>query len=264
MLPMRMLLRSFSSSMWSWTSSNSATAKTSSSLAKPMRLQEPRYESSQVEGQRTGCRYEKEQASHNLTAIQHHCSTSLATRVLTKKWSRVQRRVRGYWPTTPTLTLKYPYPEPSSLVGALCISSTGTIPEVTTRIKDHLASHPELETYICFARLYQEGCCCVAILTPVTNSTEISQLCPTPLNKLEKLPPRLESFPRTHLKCCQLVHKHTHAHSPLLNQDLGHYKCLKWPCCHQCNQHLTFCTRIMVLCWDNNDTNPLLAYKFMQ
>ena len=27
-----------------------------------------------------------------------------------QKWSRVQWRVRGHWPTTPTLTLKYPYP----------------------------------------------------------------------------------------------------------------------------------------------------------
>ena len=52
-----------------------------------MRLQEPRHESAQVEGQRNGCRYEKEQASHDLTAIQHCCSTSLVTSlclVLTK------------------------------------------------------------------------------------------------------------------------------------------------------------------------------------
>ena len=75
MLPMRMFLRSFSSFMWFSTSSNCATAKTFSSLAKPMRLQEPRHESAQLEGQRNGCRYEKEQASHDLTAsivIQHH------------------------------------------------------------------------------------------------------------------------------------------------------------------------------------------------
>ena len=63
------------------------TTKTSSSLAKPMRLQEPRHESAQIEGQRNGCRYEKEQASHNLTAIQHCHPTSLVTSlclVLTK------------------------------------------------------------------------------------------------------------------------------------------------------------------------------------
>ena len=58
--------------MWSSTSSDCARAMTSSSLAKPMRFQEPRHESVWVEGQRNGCRYEKEQASHNLTAIQHH------------------------------------------------------------------------------------------------------------------------------------------------------------------------------------------------
>ena len=58
--------------MWSSTSSDCARAMTSSSLAKPMRLQEPRHESVWVEGQRNGCRYEKEQASHNLAAIQHH------------------------------------------------------------------------------------------------------------------------------------------------------------------------------------------------
>ena len=73
--------------MWSLASSNCATAKTSSSLAKPMRLQEPSHTSAQVEGQRNGCMHEKEQVSHYLTAIQHYCSTSLVTSlclVLTK------------------------------------------------------------------------------------------------------------------------------------------------------------------------------------
>ena len=89
MLPMRMMLRSFSSLIWSSTSSKCATAKTSSSPAKPMRLQEPRHESAQIEGQRNGCRYEKEQASHDLTAIQHCHPTSLVTSlclVLTKNY----------------------------------------------------------------------------------------------------------------------------------------------------------------------------------
>ena len=82
-----MLLRRFSSLMWSLASSKCATAKTSSSLAKPMRLQEPTHTSAQVEGQRNGCMHEKEQVSHYLTAIQHYCSTSLVTSlclVLTK------------------------------------------------------------------------------------------------------------------------------------------------------------------------------------
>lgn len=66
-----------------------------------------------------------------------------------------------------------------ALAGALSISNTGTIPEVTTRIKDHLASHPELKTSDRFAGLYQEGRRRAAILAPLTNSAEISQAHPS-------------------------------------------------------------------------------------
>ena len=113
MLPIRMFLRSFSSLMWSSTSSNCATAKTSlslakpktsSSLAKPMRLQEPRYESAQIEGQRNGCRYEKEQASHDLTAIQH-CWLPVSVWYL-------PRMIKGTVKGQGSLTYySYPYPQ---------------------------------------------------------------------------------------------------------------------------------------------------------
>lgn len=133
----------------------------------------------------------------------------------------------------------------------------GTIPKVTTRIKDHLTSHPELKTNACFAGLYQEGHHCVAILTLSPIQLKFLNCSPPPLNKLKSLPPGLESFSRIQLQHHQLVCKHAHAHGPSLNQDLGHYQC------HKHNQHLTFCTRIMVLCQDNDNTNLLLAYKFM-
>ena len=71
------------------------------------RLKEPRHEGAQVAGQRDGCRYEKEQASHDLTAIQHCCSTSLVTSlclVLAKNY-------QGYSEGSGSLTY-YPYPHP--------------------------------------------------------------------------------------------------------------------------------------------------------
>ena len=104
MLPIRMFLRSFSSLMWSSTSSNCATAKTFSPLAKLMRLQEPRHESAQLEGQRNGCRYEKEQASHDLTAIQH-CWLPVSVWYL-------PRMIKGTVKGQGSLTYySYPYPQ---------------------------------------------------------------------------------------------------------------------------------------------------------
>ena len=70
-----------------------------SPLAKPIRLQEPRHESAQVEVQRNGCRYEKEQA-YDLTEIQHCHSTSLVTSlclVLTKKVNKWLNVVKKFW-----------------------------------------------------------------------------------------------------------------------------------------------------------------------
>jgi len=60
-------------------------------------------------------------------------------------------------PFTQPLTAYKQKEELETLVRALKLSEQGTITVITGRIKDHLASHTELQENLCFEGLFQTG-----------------------------------------------------------------------------------------------------------